>query len=176
MTNKFKGRPWLSRWRAVWCSCRLWCVRSGGHAPVRRVNSPPDCLLILRTHPHAGRCPVGFEVGRINHHGLLFAVVSRQTGHHPGEDAFVAPSLPAIVQGLVRAVLLGCVPPSQAITIDKDNPAQNPSIIDTGLAMELGEQRSRRAIWAALNQKRSDMFTARFRTVNHATSPKSMRP
>ena len=60
--------------------------------PVRRVNSPPDCLLTLRTHVHAGRCPVGFEVGRINHHGLLFAVVSGQTGHHPGEGAFVAPT------------------------------------------------------------------------------------
>jgi len=83
---------------------------------------------------------VGFEVGRINHHGLLFAVVSRQTGHHPGEDALVAPSLPAVVQGLVRTVLLGCVPPSQAIAIDEDNPAQNPSIINTGLAMGPGEK------------------------------------
>ncbi|WP_295179830.1 hypothetical protein, partial [Shimia sp.] len=41
---------------------------------------------------------------------------------------------------------------------------------------DLGKKGSRRAICASVNQKRSDMFTARFQTVKHAIRRKSMGP
>ncbi|WP_295179938.1 hypothetical protein, partial [Shimia sp.] len=44
------------------------------------------------------------------------------------------------------------------------------------LPWDLGKKGSRRAICASVNQKRSDMFTARFQTVKHAIRRKSMGP
>lgn len=55
-------------------------------------------------HAHAGRCPVRFQVGCVDHHGLCLTVIGRQAHHHPREDALFAPTLPAIVECLVRAV------------------------------------------------------------------------
>ena len=83
-------------------------------------------------HTHAGRCSVGLEVSRVDHGRLLFAVLSRQTGHHPGKDTLVAPTLPTGVQRLVRAVGSGGITPSQPIAVDEDNPAQHTPIIPLG--------------------------------------------
>ena len=103
MTHKFKGRPWLSQMACslVFMSTLVRSIRrprpraSGKQSP-GLFTDPPNS----RPCWSLSGC---FEVGRINRHGLLFAVVSGQTGHHPAEDAFVAPSPPAIVQGFVRA-------------------------------------------------------------------------
>ena len=47
---------------------------------------------------------MGLEICRVDHHGLLFAVLSGQTCHHPGEDAFLAPPLPpAVERSLIAA-------------------------------------------------------------------------
>ena len=40
---------------------------------------------------------------------------------------------------LVGAVFPGRIPPPQAIAIDEDNPAQDPSVIDPWLAVGLGK-------------------------------------
>ena len=81
-----------------------------------------------------------FEVGRIDHHSLFLTVISGQTGHHRSEDTPVTPPLPTVVERLMRPVFQGCVAPTQAVAIDKDNAAQDPSIIHTRLAMGLGEE------------------------------------
>ena len=105
-------------------SCRLWFARSGDRAPL--------------FDAHAGRCPMCFQIGRVDHDGLLFAVLSGQTSHHPGEDALIAPSLPTVVERLVWAAFSGRVAPSQAIAINEDNPAQHTPIINARLAVGLG--------------------------------------
>jgi hypothetical protein len=79
-------------------------------------------------------------LGGIDHHSLLFAVFGSQTGHHPGEDAFVAPPLPAVVECLVWVIDRRRVAPLQPIAINENNAAQNTSIINAGLAVGLGKK------------------------------------
>ena len=64
-------------------------------------------------------------------------MLDSQPCHHLGEDTFVAPSLPPVVERLVGAVFTRGISPTQPIAIDEDNPAQDAPIIDTGLAMGL---------------------------------------
>ena len=60
----------------------------------------------------AGRGAMCLQVSRINHHRFLLAVFGSQPGHHLSKDAFVAPSLPTIVERLVRARLFRRIPPA----------------------------------------------------------------
>ncbi len=83
---------------------------------------------------------MGLQVGGIAHHGLLFTVFGGQTRHHPGEDAFVAPPLPTVIERLVWAIGRRGIAPSQPIAINEDNAAQHTSIIDAWFAMGLGEE------------------------------------
>jgi hypothetical protein len=46
--------------------------------------------------------------------------VSPQTNHHPREEPLVAPSLPAVIVGYVRTILLGRIAPAQAVAVDED--------------------------------------------------------
>lgn len=48
---------------------------------------------------HAGACyrTMGFELGRVNHHGLRLTVLGSQTDHQPREDAFLTPALPTAI-------------------------------------------------------------------------------
>ena len=85
---------------------------------------------------------MGFEVCCVDHHGRFLAVFRRQPGHHPREDAFLTPPLPAAVEGLVRTIGLRCIPPAQAIAIDENNPAQHPSVINPGLPVRPGKEGS----------------------------------
>ncbi|CUK18344.1 hypothetical protein RUE5091_04242 [Ruegeria denitrificans] len=36
------------------------------------------------------RCPMGLQVGRVDHDGFLFAMIGSKTGHYLSEDALVA--------------------------------------------------------------------------------------
>ena len=81
------------------------------------------------------------QVGGIDHRGLLFTVFGSQTGHHPGEDAFVAPPLPTVIERLVWAIRRRGIASSQPIAINEDNAAQHTSIINTWFAVGLGEER-----------------------------------
>ena len=80
------------------------------------------------------------QVGRIYHHGLIFAVLSGQSGHHPGEDALVALTFPAVVERLVRAVFLRRIAPAQTIAINENYPAQHSPVIYAGFAVRLWEE------------------------------------
>ena len=82
-----------------------------------------------------------FEVGRIDGDRPVIGGFRRQTRHDPREHAHIAPPLPAVIERLVRTVLARRVSPAQAIAIDEDNAAQNPSIIDARHAMALGKVR-----------------------------------
>ena len=79
--------------------------------------------LIPLFYAHGGRGPVGLEIGRVDHHGLLFTVLGGQAGHDPGEDGLVTLPLPAVVVRLMRTVFRRRVTPTQPIAIYKDNPA-----------------------------------------------------
>lgn len=79
-----------------------------------------------------------FEIGRVDHDRLAFGSLRRrQPFHHADEDAFVAPPLPAIIERLRRPILPRRIAPPQPVTIDEDNAAQNPPVIDTLAAMAL---------------------------------------
>ena len=80
---------------------------------------------------------MGLEVGRVDHHGLPLAVLSGQTGHHPGEDTLIAPALPTVVERLVWTIGFRGVPPTQPVAIDENNSTQHASIINARLAVGL---------------------------------------
>ena len=82
-----------------------------------------------------------FQIGRVDHDDLLLATLGGQPLHHLCEDAHGAPPLPAIVEGLGRAILTRRVTPSQPIAIGEDYAAEDPSIIDPRLAMALRKER-----------------------------------
>ena len=83
---------------------------------------------------------MGLQVCCVDHHGRLLTVFRGEPDHHLREDPFLAPTLPTTVQRLVRPIGFRSVPPAQAIAIDEDNPAQDPSVIDPRLAMRLREE------------------------------------
>src|SRR5690606_15211623 len=80
------------------------------------------------------------QVGRVDHHRLRGGSLRGQTVHHPSEDTLVTPPLPAIVEGLGRAIFLRRIAPTQAIAIDEDYAAQNPPVIAARLAMALAKE------------------------------------
>src|SRR3546814_704169 len=122
--KKLMGRPFASVTACSLCSCRLLCARSG----------VPDPLF----YPQARRRAVRFEIGRVDHDRLAFGSLRcRQAFHHADEDAFVAPPLPAIVESLCRAIFSRRITPPHPITIDEDDAAQNPPVIDALPAMAL---------------------------------------
>lgn len=51
----------------------------------------------------------------------------------------LAPTSPAVVECLVRTVFPGRITPAQPVAIDEDDPAQHAPIIDSRLAVALGE-------------------------------------
>lgn len=86
---------------------------------------------------------MGFEIGRVDHDGLLICRLSGQSFEEPGEHAHLAPALLAIVERLRWAVSLRRIAPSQPIAIDEDYPAKNAPIIDTRLPMAPRKVRSK---------------------------------
>ncbi len=54
---------------------------------------------------------MGFEVRSIDYDRLFFAVVGSQADQHLGKDTFVTPSLPTIIERLVRSIFPRCIPP-----------------------------------------------------------------
>ncbi len=81
------------------------------------------------------------EVGCIDHQSGSPAAPISQFEQHLSKDAFLAPSLPTAVKGLVRTVIRRSVPPAQAIAIDKDDAAQNTLVINARLTVGLWKER-----------------------------------
>lgn len=77
------------------------------------------------------------KVGDTNHDGLFCAVLGGQAHHDLGKDTPLAPSLPAILQGLMRAIFFRNVPLPLANAIDKNNAAQHTTVIHAWLAVGL---------------------------------------
>jgi len=98
---------------------------------------------------------VGLQVCRVDHHGLLFAVLGRQTRHHPGEDALIAPPLPAIIKRLVRAIGRRGVAPSQPIAVNEDNPTQHTSVIPLGISLRDTLPGSEREAYRGTSERRA---------------------
>lgn len=81
------------------------------------------------------------QMGRVDHQRIRAATLIRKREKHLREDAFLAPSLPAAVKGLVRPVFRRRIAPPQTIAIDEDNAAQHLPVVHTGLAVRLREKR-----------------------------------
>jgi hypothetical protein len=65
----------------------------------------------------------------------------RESLHHLSEDAHVAPTLPAVVEGLHRAVFFRSIAPPQPIAIGEYYATQNAPVIHARLAMDLRKER-----------------------------------
>ena len=80
-----------------------------------------------------------FEVGRVNRDRLIVAGFGSQRHHDPREHPHVAPSLPAVVEGLVNTIFFRCITPPQAVAIYEYNSDQHAAIIDARHTMALRE-------------------------------------
>ena len=81
-----------------------------------------------------------FQIGRIDHNGGRLHHIGGQSLEYSGEHPHFAPTIPAVVECLGRAVFLRCIAPAQSTAIDNDSPAENTTIIDSWAAMALGEE------------------------------------
>ena len=97
--------------------------------------SRPSPLFYTQARSRA----VCFVIGRVDHRGATFGLSGGQDLHHSDEDASVAPSLPTIVQCLVRPIGRWRITLAQAIAIDENDPAQHPAIIHAWPAVALGK-------------------------------------
>jgi hypothetical protein len=106
---------------------------------------PPFVRPIWRARPlffpQARGRAVRFQIGCVDHDGLVIGAFSGEARHDPGEDALFTPAFQAVVECLGRTILLRRIAPPQTIAIDEYYATQNPSIINPGLAMALGEKR-----------------------------------
>lgn len=118
----------------------------------------------------------GLEIGCVDHDGLLFTVRGHQTRHYPGEDALIAPPLPAIVECLVGAIGCRRITPSQAVAIDEDNPL-NTRRSSMRVCRVISGGRAQGAPSAhPLARKGQICSPLDFRTVNHDPMRKSRGP
>lgn len=75
-------------------------------------------------------------------HFWLRCVAGYQAAEYLIKDAFQRPTDETVIEGLVRSINFGRVPPSQAIADDVDNSADDTAVIDTRLAVGSWEVRS----------------------------------
>ena len=133
---------------------------------------------ILLSHPEAEQSARTLtpEIGRVNYRRLRNGHLGGQPVHHPGEDALVAPLLPAIVECLPRAILLLRITLPQAITINEDKATQNPSVINTRLAVALRKEGFQtRHLPAGQSEKVAHRLVSS-RRLNHAATLRSLDP
>ncbi len=113
---------------------------------IRRPRSP--------FNPQARGRAVHLQVSRVDHNRLRLGVRRSQALHHPREHTGLAPTLPPIIQRLVRAILPGSISPAQPITIDEHDTAQHPTIIHARLAVALAyAPPSFASLWAGAFQR-----------------------
>ncbi len=123
--NRSSGRPRLSQMAYSLVFMLPWCGRSGVHAPL--------------FYGHTDRCSMCLQVCGVDHHGLLLTVVRSEACHHTSENALSAPTPPTALKASCEAIGGGCITPAQAIADTEDNPADNPPVINTWLAVGLWE-------------------------------------
>ncbi len=115
-------------------------MQFGVHSAFGSADQAVPLIVGPLFRPQTGRRAARLQIGRVDHHCLGNCCFGGQTLHHTGKDALVPAPLQTVVEGLWRAILLGCVAPSQAIAIDEDNTAQHPLVIDPRLAVALGKE------------------------------------
>lgn len=120
------------------------CGGSGG---------PSDCPAPL-FRPRAGHPAVRLKIGRVYHDRRRSGGLRGQPIQDRGAAPLDAPSLPAVLEGLWRALFLGGSTSPQTVAIEEYYVTQNPPIIDAKLAMALGNEDWSRDICASLGQKR----------------------
>ena len=84
---------------------------------------------------------MGFQMGRVDHQPARLASLARQFGKNLVEHAKTAPAHEPIVNRLVRTVLARSVAPPQPVPDDEDDPANHPSVINSGNTMRQREKR-----------------------------------
>lgn len=68
---------------------------------------------------------MGLQMGCVDHHSGLLAMLGGQPRHDAGEDTLIAPSFPTVLECLVGAIPPCGVTPPQAVAIDEENATQN---------------------------------------------------
>jgi hypothetical protein len=126
--------------------------------------------------PQARRRAVRLQGSRVDHHRLRNSGLGSQTIHHSGEDAFVAPPLPAVVEGLRRAIFLRHSASPQAIAIVEDYPARSPPIINARLAMVFGKEGLKPHHLRISQPEKLAHGSVSSRRLNHAAAARSMGP
>lgn len=109
--NKLKGRPFASvkAWSLVFMPPSVRPIR-----PPRSPFLPPSSM------------PRGTPSGRLRRSSPSCARHRLQSAPPPcGRRRPPRPPLPAVIQRLVKAVILPHVPPAQPLAIDEDDPAQH---------------------------------------------------
>ena len=109
---------------------------------------------------------VHFQIGRVDHDGLVIGAFGGQARHDPDEDALFTPAFPAVVESFGRTILPRRITPPQTIAINEDYATQNPSIINPGLAMALGGKRFQ-ALNLRLDQPVKIAQPPQFGSLNH---------
>lgn len=101
--------------------------------PIRR-PPPPNFTA------QSGRRAMGRQMSGVDHHGRLLAVLGGQPRHYPDEDAFIAPSFPAIVEWLVGPYPLGASGHRKPLQLVKIMPLRNAGH-QSGLGVRLWKAR-----------------------------------
>ena len=104
-------------------------IAHGVELRVQAALGPPDTpgnILFLKGSRSSG----GLQVGGIDHQLIRPPALGRQRRKNEVEHARPAPADEAIVDRLVRAIVLRCVAPAQPVADHKDGPADHPSIVD----------------------------------------------
>src|ERR1700749_2928930 len=94
--------------------------------PIQRGRAP---------FPQTGSGPMRFEVGRIDHDPLRAWSFTSQASEYPLKHAAPAPADKAIIQGLVRTILLRRILPSQSVTDHIDDPADHSPVVNPRFAV-----------------------------------------
>src|SRR5450755_4323017 len=84
---------------------------------------------------------MGFKMGRVDHQPARSTSLARQLGEDLVEHAKTAPAHEPVVDRLVRTVVARSITPPQPVPDDEDDPADHPSIINSGNAMRQWEKR-----------------------------------
>src|SRR5665648_263975 len=84
---------------------------------------------------------MSFQMGRVDHQPARLASLARQFGENLVEHTKTAPAHEPIVDRLVRTVLARSIAPPQPVPDDEDDPANHPSVINSGNAMRQREKR-----------------------------------
>jgi hypothetical protein len=78
---------------------------------------------------------VGLEVGRVDHQLIGLAALTRQGGEEFVEHPQPAPADEAIIDRLVRTIVLRRIAPAQTVPDDKDDPRDHLAVINPGNPM-----------------------------------------